>query len=88
MSAITGAASRGRTRCCCAGQRSHVTGELDDGDLQPEAQAEIGHVVLARVARGGDLALDAALAEAARHEDRVHVASIWSPCCSMSVAST
>src|SRR6185503_17782125 len=33
---------------------------------------EVGHSVLARVAHGGDLPLDAAFAEAAGHEDRVH----------------
>ena len=49
----------------------HVAGELGHRDLHAEADAQVGHVVLARVARGLDLALDAAHAEAAGHEDAV-----------------
>ena len=37
----------------------------------PEADAEVGHLALARVADGLHHALHAALAEAARHEDAV-----------------
>ena len=46
-----------------------LAGELDDRALQAEAQAEVRDAVLARVAGGQDLALDAAMAEAARDED-------------------
>ena len=47
----------------------HVAGELDDRALQPEAQAEVRDAVVARVVGGEDLALDAAMAEAARDQD-------------------
>ena len=43
--------------------------ELDDRALQAEAQAEERDVVPARPADGPDLALDAAVAEAAGHDD-------------------
>ena len=56
-----------------AGQAAHVARELDHRALQAEAQAEVRHVVLARVAGGRDLALDAADAEAAGHDDAVEV---------------
>ena len=45
---------------------------FDDRELHAEADAQIRHLVLARVADRLDLAFDAALAEAARHQDRVH----------------
>ena len=48
------------------GHAGHVAGELDHRHLQAQAQAEIGHLVLAGVAHGHDLALDAPHAEAAR----------------------
>ena len=51
-----------------------VARELDDRELHAEADAEVRHAVLARVAHRLDLALDAALAEAAGHQDRVHAA--------------
>ena len=47
-----------------------VARELDDRALEPEAQAEVRDPVLAGVVGGEDLALDAAMAEAARDEDR------------------
>src|SRR5262245_50672645 len=43
----------------------HVATELDAGELHAEADAEVWNLVLARVAHRRDLALDAALAEAA-----------------------
>ena len=46
-----------------------LAGELDDRALEPEAQAEVRDPVVAGVVRGEDLALDAAMAEAARDED-------------------
>ena len=49
-----------------------VARRLDHRHLQPEADAEIGNLALAREARRLDHALRAALAEPARHEDRVH----------------
>ena len=51
------------------GEFQHVAREFDGGDLHAQAQAQIGHVVLAGVARGLDFAFDAAPAKAARHED-------------------
>jgi hypothetical protein len=54
-----------------AGQAGHVARVLDGGHLHAQADAEVGNAVLARVLRGDDLALDAALAEAAGHQDGV-----------------
>src|SRR4029453_13642820 len=44
---------------------------FDDGKLHAETDAKIRHAILARVAYRRDLAFDAALAESARHEDRI-----------------
>lgn len=49
----------------------HVAGELDDGQLHPQADAQVRHGLLAGVLDRADLAFRAALAEAARHQDRV-----------------
>ena len=46
-----------------------LAGELDDGALEPEAQPEVRDLVVAGEVGGEDLALDAAVAEAARDED-------------------
>ena len=46
-----------------------LAGELDDRALEAEAQAEVRDPVLAGEVGGEDLALDAAMAEAARDED-------------------
>ena len=46
-----------------------MAGELDDRALQAQAEAQVRDPVLAGVARGEDLALDPAVAEAARDED-------------------
>ncbi len=56
-----------------ARETGHVASELRDRDLHPETDAEVRHLVLARVTSGADLALDAADAEPARHEDAVHL---------------
>src|SRR5262249_11892825 len=48
--------------------------ELDGRDLHAEAEPEVGNAALARVLGGQDLALDAALAEAAGDHHPVHVA--------------
>ena len=53
-----------------------VAGELGDRDLHAEADAEVGHAVLAREARRADLALDPAHAEAAGDEDAVAVGEL------------
>ena len=57
-----------------AGHVADVAGELGDGALHAQADAEERHAVLAAVADGLDLALDAAVAEAAGHEDAVGAA--------------
>src|SRR5215207_8802122 len=49
----------------------HVAGEVGDRHLHAEADAQVRDALLARDARGGDLALDAALAEAAWDQDAV-----------------
>ena len=48
-----------------------VAGELGDRDLHAQADPQVGDLLLAGHPRGGDLALDAAAAEAARNEDPV-----------------
>ena len=53
-----------------------VAGGVDHRHLHAEADAEIGHVAVARKPGGADLALGAALAEAAGHEDAMHVLEI------------
>ena len=50
-------------------QPSHVAGKLDDGDLHPQADAEIRHVLLPGVLRRQDHSLDAPVAEAAGHQN-------------------
>jgi hypothetical protein len=59
--------------------------EFDGGELHAEADAQIGHLVLARVADRGDLALGAALAEAAGDQDGIHPPA--APCRRVSMAS-
>ena len=67
-------ASGSNSRELASGQAGDVAGELDHHHLQPEAQPEARDVVLAGVSGRGDLALDAALAEAAGDDDAVEVA--------------
>src|SRR5262249_24429153 len=55
-----------------AGEAADVAGELDDGDLEAEADAEVWDGVFAAEAGAGDLALDAALSEATGDDDGVH----------------
>ena len=52
-------------------ETADIPRERDDRALQPEAQPEVRDVVLARERGGGDLAFDAAHAEAAGHDDAV-----------------
>ena len=56
-----------------------IARRLDDRHLHAEADAEIRHVALAREARRLDLAFRAALAEAAGHENAVHIFEIAAP---------
>ena len=46
---------------------------FDDGQLHPQAYAEIGDAILARILDRPDLAFDAAFSESTRNQDRVHV---------------
>ena len=73
---------RSITGCCVVGSNSvrvgvgeaeHVAGELDRHRLQAEAQPEARQPLLAGVAGGGDLALDAAGAEATGDHDAVEL---------------
>jgi len=57
-------------------QPARVARELDDRALHAEADPEVRHALLARVAHGLDLALDAAVPEAARHQDAVDVGEV------------
>src|SRR4030088_1832703 len=50
---------------------------LNHCHLHPEADAEIGHVPLARELRRADLALRSALAKAAGHQNAVDVLEKW-----------
>ena len=52
--------------------QAHPPGRLDAGELHAEADAQERQRLLAGVGDGRDLALDAALAEAARDQDGVH----------------
>jgi hypothetical protein len=49
----------------------NVSRKLNNGHLQPEADAEIRNAVLPGILHGQDLSLAPALAEPARNEDRV-----------------
>ena len=52
-------------------QPADIARELDAGRLHAEADAEVRHLLFARVADGVEHAFDAALAEAAGDEDAV-----------------
>src|SRR5439155_11601181 len=54
-------------------QARDVARKLDGRELHAEANAQVRNAVLARVADRAHLALGAALAEAAWHEDGVHL---------------
>ena len=53
-------------------QAEYVAAKLDHRHLHPEANAKVGNAVLARVADGLNLPLDATLAKTSRHQNRVH----------------
>ena len=55
-------------------QADDVAGELDDGALQAQTDAEERNLLLAGEADRLDLAADAAIAEAARHENAIDAA--------------
>ena len=48
-----------------------MAGEFDGGNLHPQANAQIGHFVLAGKTGGADLAFNAPLAETAGHQNGV-----------------
>jgi len=53
-------------------ETGHMARELDGRELHAEADTEVGHLVLARVADRHNLALGAATAEAAGNQDCIH----------------
>src|SRR5260370_42135760 len=57
-------------------EAADVPGELDDRALHAQTDAEVRHRALPGIADRLDLALDAAITEAARHEDAMHVAEV------------
>ncbi len=63
----------------CSFESRKIARRFDDRHLHAEADAEVGNAVLARESHGLDLALDAAVAEAARHDDTVHAAQAIDP---------
>ena len=69
-------AELGRRR---AAQAEQVARRLDHRHLHAEADAEERHLAFAREPHRLDLALGAALAEAARHQDAVHVLEMAAP---------
>ena len=72
---ITGCGVSGSNSFELAPSSPHmVAGELDHGALQAQADPEKGNLVSARVRYGHDLSFDAAVAEAARHQDAVDAA--------------
>ena len=65
-----------------------MPGELADGDVHSEADAEVWGAGLARDLRGRDLALEPAAAEAARDQDPVHLRSSASTSGSLTVSES
>src|SRR2546427_4889921 len=59
-----------------AGEAAHVPRVLDHRALHAQADPEVRHAPLARVAHRFDLAEDPAVAEAARHQDAVDAAEL------------
>ena len=65
--------SRIELRAVRTRQSGHVARVFDDGELHAQTDAEIRNLVLAGEADRPNLPFYAALAEAARDEDRVHL---------------
>ena len=59
----------GELRAVGVGPPGHMPGIFDDGDLHPQADAEIRHILLPGVLRRQDHPLDAPVAEAAGHQN-------------------
>ena len=51
----------------------HVSAKFDGGDLQPEADAKVGHVLCSCVMGGQNFSFDTAVAESTRHQDTVRL---------------
>ena len=60
---------RSNSVLCAAVEAGEIARRLDDRDLHAEADAEVGNLVFTGKAYGGDFALDAAVTEAAGHDD-------------------
>jgi len=76
---MTGCGVAGSNSVLFAPSNPALPGELDHGELHSQADAEVRDPLFARVLDRADLALDAALPEAARHEDRVGAAQAADP---------
>ena len=72
----TGSVARPELGGAGLGDADQVARRLDHRHLHAEADAEVGHAARAREAGRQDLALRAALAEAAGHQDAVHVLQV------------
>ena len=57
----------------CACQACHIAGVFNQRNLHPQANAQIGDVVLAGKTGGGDFAFHTARAKAARYKDGIKV---------------
>ena len=66
-------AVRGELAGVRIGIAQHIAGKLHDHDLHAQADAEVGHMILAGVLCGLDHSLNAAVTEAAGHDDAVHI---------------
>ena len=59
-------------------QACHVAGVFDGGNLHAQANAQIGHFVLTRIAGSGDFAFYTTLAKAAWHKDGIKLRQLCS----------
>ena len=57
-------------------QPGHMAGEFDGGDLHPEADAQIRHLVFTRKTGGTNFAFDAANTKATRYQDGVKLGQL------------
>jgi len=72
-----------------AAEPADVAGVFDDRALHAQDRCRVGYAALASIPDGFDLALDAAVAEAAGHEDALDVGELGGrPVPSMCSAST
>ena len=84
---VNHAMRRGRIKLAGVGmlQSGNVARKLDASGLHAQTDAEIGNLLFARIADGRQHAFDAALAEAAGHQDAVEAFELRFVCSSPSV---